>query len=71
MSVFETNGYKREDLKLLNFVQKYLPAFTLEDIATVDGKEISHQSIEGIKSNFLCEDVKWPRTPPALPAKFL
>ena len=42
MSVFETNGYKREDLKLLNFVWKYLRAFTLADIATIDGKKISH-----------------------------
>ena len=34
-------------------------------------KNISHQPIEGIKSNCIREDVKWPRTPPALPAKFL
>ena len=71
MSVFETNGYKREELKSLNVVQKYLCAFTLTDIATIDGKKISHQSIEGIDSNRLHEDIKWPRTPPALPAKFL
>ena len=48
---FEENGYKKEDLKLLNFVQKYLRAFTLADFATVDGKNISHQLMEGIKSN--------------------
>ena len=68
---FETNGYKREDLKLINFVWKYLHAFILVDIATINGNKISHQSIEGIKSNRLREDIKWPRTPPALPAKFL
>ena len=42
MLVFEINVYKREDLKLLNFVQKYLLEFTLADIATIDGKKISH-----------------------------
>ena len=71
MSVFETNGYKREELKALNFVWKYLHAFTLADIATIDGKKISQQSMEGIDSNRLREDIKWPRIPPALPSKFL
>ena len=71
MLVFETNGYKSEDLKILNFVRKYLRAFTLADIATINGNKISHQSIEGIKSNRLLEDVKWPRNPPALSVKFL
>ena len=71
MLVFETNRYKREDLKLLNFVQKYLRMFILADIAMFNGKKISDQSIEGIKSNCLHEDVKWPRTPLALPEKFL
>ena len=71
MLVFETNGYKREDLKLLNFVRKYLCAFNLADIVTVDGKKISHKSIEGIKSNYMREDGKWPRTPPVLSVKFL
>ena len=37
----EKNGYKQEDLKLLNFIQKHLCMFTLEDIATVDSKKIS------------------------------
>ena len=71
MLVFESNEYKGEDLKLLNFVWKYLRSFTLADIVTIDGNKISHQSIEGIKSNRLHEDVKWSRTPQALPAKFL
>ena len=71
MSVFETNGYKGEDSKLLDFVQKYLRAFTLADIATINENKISHQSIEGIKSNCLHEEFKWPRTPQALPENFL
>ena len=71
MLVFETNGYKGESLKIINFVWKYLHAFTLADIATIKGNKISQQSIEDIKSNRLRKDVKWPRTPPDLPENFL
>ena len=67
MLVFEENGYKKEDFKLLNYGQKYLCAFTLADITTVKGKKIYYQSMEGIKSNCLREDVKWPRVPPNFP----
>ena len=41
MIVFEDNGYNREDLKLLNFVRKYLCALSLADIATVNRKKRS------------------------------
>ena len=71
MLVFEENGYIQEDLKLINFVQKHLCAFPLADIATFNNKKISHQSIEGIKSNCLREDVKCPRVPPVPSTKFL
>ena len=42
---------KKEDLKLLNFVCKYLHAFTLADIATVKDKNISHHQWGVLKAS--------------------
>ena len=53
MLTFEENRCNKGDLKLLNFVWKHLHVFTLTDIATVNGKKISHQLMEVIKSNHI------------------
>ena len=42
MQAFVDKGFKNADLKALNFVQKFIQAVTLADIATTDGHRISH-----------------------------
>ena len=42
MQAFVDQGFKNSELKALNFVRKFIQAVTLADIATADGKRISH-----------------------------
>lgn len=37
MLLFEENGFKKEDLKQINFVHEFLCTFILSDITTIDG----------------------------------
>ena len=60
---FVKGGYRNSDLKSLNFVWKYLQAVTLADIATADGRRVSHHSYEGLESNGLGKDLVWPKVP--------
>ena len=63
MKAFVDGGFRNADLKSLNFVRKYLKPVTLADIATADGRHISHQSYEGLESNGLRKDLIWPKVP--------
>ena len=57
MNYFAYIGFRKEELKRLNFVQKSLCVFTLSDTVTVEGNKISDQ-VKGIESNCLSEDTK-------------
>ena len=63
MEAFVDGGFRNADLKALNFVRKYLQAVTLADIATADGRRISHHSYEGLEGNGLRKDLVWPKVP--------
>ena len=57
MEAFVDGGFRNADLKALNFVWKYLQAVNLSDIATADGRRISHHSYEGLEGNGLRKDL--------------
>ena len=63
MKAFVDGGFRNTDLKSLNFVRKYLKAVTLADIATADGRRISHYSYKGLEGNGLRKDLEWPKVP--------
>ena len=63
MEAFVEGGFRNADLKSLNFVRKYLQAVTLADIATADGRRISHHSYKGFEGNGLHKDLVWPKVP--------
>ena len=50
MKAFVAGGYQTADLKLLNFVRKFIQAVTLADIAIADGSRICYQSYKEIDS---------------------
>ena len=73
MMAFVNEGFRNNDLKVLNYVRKFLKAITLADISTADGSRISFQSFNIIKGNGLRLDIKeWPKTPSKdeMPASF-
>ena len=61
MTLF-SRGYKYLELKTLNYIRKFLKAYSLANIATIDGKYISHLAyiVEESKNS---RKVIWPRTP--------
>ena len=73
MEVFINGGFRNTDLKSLNFVRKYLKAVTLADIATADGRHISHHSYERLESNDLHKNLIWPKvlTKDQMPQAFI
>ena len=64
MMAFVKGGFRNADLKVLNYVRKFLKAITLADIATADGSRIAIQSYNIVEGNGLRLDIKeWPKTP--------
>ena len=63
MEAFVNGGFRNANFKALNFVWKYLQAVTLSDIATANGRHISHYSYEGLEGNGLRKDLVWPKVP--------
>ena len=63
IEAFVDSGFKNSDLKALNFVRKNLQVVTLSNIATADGRRISHHSYEGLEGNGLRKDLVWPKVP--------
>ena len=63
MEAFVKDGFRNADVKALNFVQKFLQAVTLSDIANVDGRRIAYHSYEGIEGNGFRKDLVWPKVP--------
>mmetsp|Transcript_40850 Transcript_40850/g.46069 ORF Transcript_40850/g.46069 Transcript_40850/m.46069 type:complete len:193 (+) Transcript_40850:1227-1805(+) len=61
MEAFVDGGFQNADLKSLNFDKKYIQSVTLADIATADGRRISHQSYKGLESNGLRKDLIWSK----------
>ena len=53
MMAFVKGGFRNTDLKVLNYVRKFLKAITLADTATADGSRISFQSFNIIEGNGL------------------
>ena len=53
IQAFVDSGFRGADLKCLNFVQKYIHAISLADIASIDGHRISHEAFEALSSNGL------------------
>ena len=58
MMAFVKGGFWNADLKVLNYVRKFLKAITLVDIATVDGSKISFQLFNIIEGNGLQLGIK-------------
>ena len=71
MQAFVDARFRGADLKSLNFVQKYIQAVSLADIASIDGHRISHQAFEALASNGLCDNTDWPKAVPVLPTAFI
>ena len=61
MQAFVAGGFRNAELKTLNFVRKSIQIVSLANIATVDRNRISYQSYEGVESNGLCKDLRWPK----------
>ena len=61
MNIF-IRTYKYLELKTLNYVRKFLKAYSLADITTKDGKNISHLAYTVEEGNNL-RSVTWPRNP--------
>ena len=66
MTIF-SSAYKYLELKTLNHVRKFLKAYSLADITTIDDKNISHLAYTVDESNNL-RRVTWPRTPEMTPS---
>jgi hypothetical protein len=58
-------GYRKLDLKILNFMQMSLRAVTVADIASSTGETINHLSWELEQGNGLRKQYDWPRDPPS------
>ena len=71
MKCFMESGYSGADLKKLNYVRKFLKVVTVADIATSDGKRISHEAYLCQCGNGLRNDIEWPRVPSTLPRPFI
>ena len=71
MQAFVDAEFRGADLKSLNFVQKYIEAISLADIASIDGHRISHKAFEVLASNSLRNNTDWPKAVPVLPAAFI
>ena len=71
MKCFMESAYSGADLKKLNYVQKYLKVVSLADIATSDGKKLSHESYLCECGNGLRNDLEWPRVPSTFPRPFI
>jgi hypothetical protein len=57
---FVDHGYRGKDLRILNQIRQSIHAFTLSDILTADGKQITIQAWQASGSNGLWRDVEWP-----------
>jgi hypothetical protein len=64
MQGFINVGYRKQDLKILNFMRMSIRAVSVADIASATGKMISHLSWELLQGNSLREHYDWPRDPP-------
>ena len=64
VSRFVQCGYSGKDLKVLNQIRQTLHAFTISDLATADGKQISVDAWQAEGSNNLRDEVQWPRKIP-------
>ena len=65
MQGFINAGYRKLDLKILNFMRMSLRAVTVADIASSSGYTINHLSWELKQGNGLREHYDWPRDPPS------
>ena len=63
IEAFIDGGFRKADLKSLNFVRKYIQAVPLANIAIADRSRISYQVYEGIESNGLPKGLIWPKVP--------
>jgi hypothetical protein len=54
------NGYRGKELRILNQIRQSIHAFTLSDIVTADGKQITIQAWQASGSNGLRRDKEWP-----------
>ena len=66
MTIF-SSAYKHLKLKTLNHIRKFLKAYSLANIAMINGKYISHLAYTVEESNNLRRE-KWPRTPKMMPS---
>ena len=65
MQGFIDSGYRKSDLKMLNYMRMYLRAVTVADIASTTGLTINHLAWELLQGNDLREHYDWPRDPPS------
>jgi hypothetical protein len=65
MQGFINAGYRKQDLKILNFMRMSIRAISVADIASATGKTINHLSWELLQGNSLREHYDWPRDPPS------
>ena len=52
-----------KDLELINIIRMSVEAVTVADIATADGRKISHNAWHALSSNHLRTGYNWPREP--------
>ena len=64
MTAFINANIPSKKLEILNIMRLHLKAFTVSDIATSDGKNISYNSWNFININGLRDGMDWPRSPP-------
>jgi hypothetical protein len=65
MQGFINAGYRKQDLKILNFMRMSIRTVSVADIASATGKTINHLSWELLQGNSLREPYNWPRDPPS------
>ena len=52
-----------KELELINIIRMSIQAVTVADIATADGRKISHNAWHALSSNHLRMAYDWPRDP--------
>ena len=65
MQGFIDAGYRKNQLKILNFMRMSLRAISVADIAASSGLTINHLAWELLQGNSLREHYDWPRDPPS------
>jgi hypothetical protein len=70
MQEFARQGYRGQELVLLNTCRMFLHSVTLSDLCTVDGSALSTAAWHGHRISTTCSEYRWPRVQLSLPSRY-